>query len=364
MNTISSSPATQDVLLTGASSEIGLRVLDVLRARQDVRRLFIMARKPPKRAPCAVSVLQGDMANADSLQAVASTLREAEFNGLVIHLAANSNFLEEDGCYAVNYEGALTWMNLLRSVPGLRRFLYVGTAMNCGIRPNALVRMDDPLPLHRADHLTAYTHSKALAEDAITRTAWPYEVRIAKPSIMLGCVADQPSRRDNILWAVKAIFTIGVIPVSPAVGLDCTTYDFGAKALVALAFKPALRHEKVYVSSGLPFDTSFSQFMRELADELAPTGISANLRFLDIPEFGQDWAEGEPGLTRSQRRLANALFQHYRFLAMNVRFDQEPLLEELEIGSADVPAYFAAIPTIARHWGAPRISTRSISVHV
>ena len=364
MNTISSSPATQDVLLTGASSEIGLRVLSQLQGHPSVRRLFIMARKPPKRHPRAVSVLQGDMANADSLQAVANTLRDAEFNGLVIHLAANSNFLEEDGCYAVNYEGALAWMNFLRNVPGLRRFLYVGTAMNCGIRPGELVRIGDPLPLHRADHLTAYTHSKALAEEAITHTAWPYEVRIAKPTIMMGCAADKPPIRDNILWAAKAIFTMGVLPGSPAAGLDCTTYDFGASALVALAFKPSVRYEKIYISPGLPFDTSFSRFMSELADELARTGTAVNLRFLDIPDFDPNWADREPGLTRTQRRLSNALVHHFRFLAMNVRFEQQPLLEELEISSADVPSYFAAIPTIARHWGTPRISTRSISVHV
>ena len=364
MNTISSTPKAMDVLLTGASSEIGLRVLSVLQSHPEVRRLFIMARKPPKRHPRALSVLQGDMANPDSLQAVANTLREAGFSGLVIHLAANSNFQQEDECYAVNYEGALTLMNLLRNVPGVRRFLYVGTAMNCGIRPNELVRASDPLPLLRADHLTAYTHSKALAEDTITRTAWPYEVRIAKPSIMMGCTTDIPSCRDNILWAAKAIFTIGVIPVSPSAGLDCTTYDFGAAALTALAFKPTLRHEKIYISSGLPFDTSFSRFMNELADELARAGTSVNLRFLDRPHFEQDWAEREPELTRAQRRLANALYQHYRFLAMNVRFDNQALLEELEIGSAAVPTYFAAIPTIARYWGIPRISARSISLHV
>ena len=364
MSTISIPPKDFDVLLTGASCEIGLRVLAALQSHPGVRRLFVMARKPPKKHSRALAVLQGDLMNADSLQSVATAMREADFNGLVIHLAANSNFQEEDECYAVNYEGALTWMNCLRNVPGLRRFLYVGTAMNCGIRPNAFVRTSDPLPLLRADHLTAYTHSKALAEDTLTRTAWPYEVRIAKPSAMMGCAADLPPRRDNVLWAAKAFFTIGVIPISPSAGLDCTTYDFGAKALTALAFKPTVQHDKIYISSGLPFDASFDGFMRELADELARGGTAANLRLLDLPDFGRDWADGEPGLTSTQRRLANALFQHFRFLALNVRFDVDPLLKELEIPASAVPSYFAAIPTIARYWEIPRVSARSIPLCV
>ncbi len=357
-------PTDCDVLLTGASSEIGLRLLAVLRRHPGVNRIFIMARKPPTRHPRSLSILQGDMAQPDSLHAVATTLREAGFSGLVIHLAANTNFLQEDDCYAVNYAGTLTLMQLLRNVPGLRRFLYVGTAMNCGIRPNELVRASDPLPLLRTGHLTAYTHSKALAEDAITHTTWPYEVRIAKPTIMMGCAADMPPRRDNITWAAKAFFTVGVIPISAAAGLDCTTYDFTATALATLAFKPTLRHDRIFISPGLPSGTSFCRFMRELADELARAGTVAHLRFLDLPRFGPEWTEAEPGLTRTRRRLANALYHHYRFIAMNVRFDAGPLRQELEISSAAVPSYFSAIPTIARYWNLSRISARAIPLNV
>ncbi len=354
----------QDVLLTGATSEIGMRVIQELGHRPDVPRIFVLARRRLRSFPRSVAGIRADITQPATLRAAADQLRAATFQGTVIHLAANTNFFDESACYAVNYEGTLQWLAALRNVPGLRRFVYVSTAMNCGIQPGGLIREDDPLPLERERHLTAYTHSKALVEDALAKTAWPFEIRTLRPSIMLGCAADLPPLRDNLFWALKAFYLIGVAPLRRTSGIDALPLDVGARLLAQLALKPACRHAKYLVAAGVPRTQSFHEFTTRIEDHLRAGGRAAHLQYLELPGYDRDWAAARAELSAPVRKLAGALWQHYRFIDLNIRFDPARMLQELALAPADLPSYFAALPTLARYWDRVRVSPRTMAIYI
>ncbi len=362
--TLPTNPTTPDVMLTGASSEIGLRILRELARRPDIQRVFVLARRRIRSFPRSLKVIRADMTQPESLRAAAAILRAEAFNGVVMHLAANTNFLDEEACYTVNYHGALHWLEALRAVPGLRRFVYLGTAMNCGIQPSGFIREDDPLPLERAQHLTAYTHSKALAEQAIYGGSWPFEIRTLKPSIMMSCAADLPPLRDNIFWAVKAFFLIGVAPLGRQAGIDALPGDFGARAIVRLALKPACRHDKYFIAAGLGHARTFHEFTTRLEDLLRANGNQAALNYLALPVFGPDWAAARADLSPSLRKLAGSLYHHYQFVEMNVRFDQARMVRELELEPSEVPSHFDVLPTLAHYWDRVRVSPRTMATYI
>lgn len=147
------------VLLTGATGFLGgavaaellrqphpLRVLALVRASGQteaearLRRSLLRFAEPgrPDFAWDRCVVLPGDLTEP-------STYVETRLNEVthVLHLAANTSFRSVYSVRHTNVLGTLALAHRMRSVPGLRRFVHVGTTFICGAKPPRIVEEDD-----------------------------------------------------------------------------------------------------------------------------------------------------------------------------------------------------------------------------
>jgi nucleoside-diphosphate-sugar epimerase len=168
----------------------------------------------------------------------------------VLHLASNTSFRSVRGVRQTNILGALTFAHRMRRVPGLRRFLYVGTAYSCGTVGGRIVHEDDS-PRLSARHLVEYTSSKAECEMLLENTAPELPLVVARPSIVVGHTRLGCLPSASLFWFYRTVALLRRNCRSLEVREDVVPVDWVARALLFLLFKPALTYRRYHVSAGV-----------------------------------------------------------------------------------------------------------------
>lgn len=251
------------ILVTGATGFIGGatvarllqagpagRVLLLVRGSTDaesadrVRRSLARFADPAHLDFARCEILRADLTDA-------ATLADPRLDGVthVLHLASNTSFRSVRGVRHTNILGTLALAHRLRRAPGLRRFLYVGTAYLCGAEPPCVVREDDfPRPCLR--HLVEYTSSKAECELLLEATAPELPLVVARPSVVIGHTRLGVRPSASLWWFYRTSCLLRRSSCPLAAKDDVVPVDYVAEALLFLLFKPELVHRRYHVSSG------------------------------------------------------------------------------------------------------------------
>ncbi|HSP66246.1 MAG TPA: SDR family oxidoreductase [Bryobacteraceae bacterium] len=242
----------------------------------------------------------------------------------VMHLAASTSFGNSRGIRKTNVEGALSLATAMRG-RNLERFIYTGTAAICGASPSPIVHEDD-YPNERAQHLVAYTRSKAEAERLLSEQFADLPLVVARPSIVVGHTELGCKPSGSIFWVLRAVEALRFITWDLENRIDVVPVDWAADALTHLLFAPRLKHNRYHVSAG----TGASVRWKELAEEYARLrgGSSRDryevggMRQLTATRVMQAAGEGHP------RHLLHALELYYRFCSLDLVYDNCRLLKE------------------------------------
>jgi nucleoside-diphosphate-sugar epimerase len=246
----------------------------------------------------------------------------------VLHLASNTSFRSVRGVRHTNIFGALALAHRLRRAPGLRRFLYVGTAYLCGTEAPRVVREDDyPRPCLR--HLVEYTASKAECELLLDATAPDLPLAVARPSVVVGHTRLGVRPSASIWWFYRAACLLRRTTFPMSSLDDVVPVDYAAEALLFLLFKPELAHRRYHVSAGEGSAVTWHEIAAALA-EFAGERRDDPWREVDFAtiaaERGRLAELFGPG---DEERLLAGLETGYRFGSLGVEvFDNTRLLAE------------------------------------
>jgi nucleoside-diphosphate-sugar epimerase len=268
-------------------------------------------------------VLRGDLTDPQ-------TLADPRLDGVthVLHLAANTSFRSVRGVRHTNILGTLALAHRMRRVPGLVRFLYVGTAYVCGDSPPRVVREDD-YPRPDVRHLVEYTSSKAECELLLERTAPELPLVIARPSVVVGHTRLGCRPSASIFWYYRAVDLLRLAPVPLDTRKDIVPVDYAAEALLLLLLKPDLRHLRYHVSAGEAGSVSWREMAGAFA-ECHGERPEDPYRVADFPTLVRERGRLRqllgPG---DEDGLLRALEPFFRFSACGVEaFDNRRLLDE------------------------------------
>ena len=355
---------TPTVLLTGATGFIGGATLARLLERHPNCRVLLLVRAPtptaaaervrqslvrfvePGRADALLrncEVICGDLTDPASLgnprlddathvvhlaslkKLAAQRLDEVTH---VVHLASNTNLRAVRGVRHTNIFGALTLAHRMRRVPGLRRFLYVGTAYICGENSERVVR-EDMYPRLRARHFTEYTSSKAECEMLLDATAPELPLVVARPSVVVGHTRLGCLPSASIFWFYRACDLLRRLTCPLESKDDVVPVDWVADALLLLLFKPDLKHRRYHVSAGEASSATWQEIAALFAQCYGERPENP-YQVVEIPTI-----ERERGRLREllgpgdEDHLLAALRIYYRFMEINAEiFDNTRLLEE------------------------------------
>lgn len=332
------------VLVTGVTGFIGGAVAAELLVRHPACRILVSARgetqevaaqrvrqsllrflSPSILEPLVphLSVIRGDLTNPT----VFTDPRLEEVTH-VLHLAANTSMRSVRNVRHTNILGTLALAHRMRSVRGLRRFLYVGTAYICGAKPPKIVREDD-YPKLGVRHLVEYTASKAECELLLERTAPELPLVIARPSIVVGHTKLGCSPSSSIFWYYRALTLLRRVPAPVDHLKDIIPVDYAATALLNLLFKPVLRYRRYHVSAGTGASVSWQE-MDSVFAKSYPERQKEECRVVDFATLLEERVRLRailgPG---DENLLLAAMEQFFKFGASGVEvFDNERLLEE------------------------------------
>jgi nucleoside-diphosphate-sugar epimerase len=368
------------VLITGATGFIGGAVLAELlesgtscrtllivrgetsaaaaqRVRQSVSRFVELARIGPALNSCWV--IAGDLTDPNSL--ADSRLRDAmqfrhgeadqkvpaprlEEVTHVLHLASNTSFRSVRGVRQTNILGTLTLAHRMRRVPGLKRFLYVGTAYSCGTLGGRIVHEDES-PRLSARHLVEYTSSKAECEMLLESTAPELPLIVARPSIVIGHTRLGCLPSASLFWFYRAVDLLRRYPRPLETQEDVVPVDWVARALLFLLFKPALGYRRYHVSAGVGSSATWHEIAAVFARCYGERPENP-FRIVDFATIESERDRLCALLGRGDEdHLLMALRLYFQFAELDVEvFDNSRLLEE---GVAPPPKFTSYLEVCA-----------------
>ena len=333
------------VLLTGATGFLGGAFLAHVRDQRDYtvewvlpargideadarRRVFKRLRRFVDEST-AVGILSGARVVLADLRSP-ETLTDDLLHGVthVVHLAANTSFISEKGVWETNYEGTRALARRLRKISTLERFVYVGTAMICGNGAAQSVQ-EDSYPAADAEHLVAYTASKAAAEQMLRDKFSDLPLVVARPSVVIGHTLLGAEPSGSIFWVLRALERVRLLSGSPDASLDVVPADYVAEALDHLTFAAKLRHQTYHISAGDESRTPIRQTAKRLAEARAEPPVWGDYTIIkseDVQLHRERMVEAF-GPTHG-RRVLRALGLYLRFCELNVHFDNSRLRAE------------------------------------
>lgn len=357
-----------NILLTGCTGLIGGELLVALNRHPAVDRIHCLIRATDEDHARArirsVFALHGDDFDAATVTPVVGDLLDDGLSNVlrsalggtevdaIVHTAAETSFspfknAEVERTNVTALERLLRWACAL---PGLRTFLYVGTAAICGAdRPHRLIQEDES-PRDGARHLVRYTDSKARGELLVRTLLGPDRALVVRPSIIMGDSQGRAPRSPVILWTMACVNELRLIPVTADCALDIVPVDYAAEAITRLLFADR-RNDVYHVSSGPEAATSTDALGRVLS---AHFDSPPPLRFVDASVLGdiKRWLRngtGAPGdglrdypdyidywtATFPERRELRLLFWalelYLRFMELGQVFDNTRLLQDTGI---------------------------------
>jgi nucleoside-diphosphate-sugar epimerase len=284
-----------------------------------LRSLARFAPRPWLRLPRNVEILNGDIVASDWHHA-------PELDGVthVLHLAANTSFGNTRGIRKTNVEGALS---VAKAMQGRRieRYLHAGTATICGATPPHVVHEDD-YPDEKAEHLVAYTRSKAEAERLLAERFADLPIVVARPSIVVGHTSLGCKPSGSIFWVLRAVEALRFIIWDPRNRMDVVPVDYAAAAFARMLFAPQLRHARYHVSAGEGSAVRWTELAAEYA-HLCGGPATNRYEVGDLSRLTPQrmMRASQNGHTR---HLMHALKLYYRFCSLDLVFDNHRLLEE------------------------------------
>lgn len=246
----------------------------------------------------------------------------------VVHLAANTSFISKKGVWEMNYEGTRLLARRLRTLKTLERFVYVGTAMICGNGATGSVR-EDSYPAADAEHLVAYTASKAAAEQMLRDKFSDLPLVVARPSVVIGHTKLGAAPSGSIFWVMRALERVRLLSGSPHASLDVVPADYVAEALDHLTFAATLRHQTYHISAGDKSRTPIRQTAKRLAEARTEPLVWGDYTVIKSQDVGLHRKRMiEAFGPTNGRRVLMALGLYLRFCELNVRFDNSRLRAE------------------------------------
>jgi nucleoside-diphosphate-sugar epimerase len=291
------------------------------RVRQSIARFTQPGAPPPEVSEQQVIV--ADLSDAD---AFADARLDAVSH--VIHSAAITSFADRPAIWTVNVDATMRLAERFSRVAGLRRFVYVGAAMACGVARGPLVTETLHLPLERA-HLVPYTESKARAENQL-RERFPELPLVAlRPSIIVGHSALGCKPSASIFWLLKVVSQLNSFVCPPSAYLDIVPVDYCASTIVALTLKPTLAFPVYHISAGQDGSATVGELLQAFRQTEASGQGQPYQRVTEaalkqmVQSFGATAQEAI-----DTRMLHKALTLYGRFSRLNYIFDQRRILSE------------------------------------
>lgn len=335
--------AANIVLVTGGTGLIGSAVAVALLGRPHVVHPLFLVRAPDRRAglqrlrerialmdpePAVLARLSEEMIVCGDLSGFAAHCGDSRIRSVthVLHAAALASFAWRPEISRVNVDATLAFSRSVATLPAVRRFMYVGTAMISGDTRDCEVHEDDFPAVVR--QFVPYTKSKAESERRLPEALGGLPLHVARPSIVvghtrLGCV---PS--PSIFWIFRMIHAAGRTPFPPAYRIDVIPVDYCARALVHVMLKPMLAHKCYHVSAGRAASCTFSEIER-CYSALDPAGHRGELVEFPIERL----SKLEPRFPMwfgpcNARQMSSAVRLYRNFAGLNVTFDNRRLLAE------------------------------------
>jgi thioester reductase-like protein len=358
------------VLITGATGFVGTEVLSRYLERSAHHVVAIVRAADDAQAAArlraTIDAACGDAsAHADRVTAVAGDLTAprlglgrrwaplAERIGMIVHGAASVAFdLPLPESRVINVDGTRRMLDFARSCRRLERFTYVSTAYVAGDR-RGTVYEDDVRP---GRFRNAYERSKHEAERLVAAGRDDMDVRIVRPSIVVGDHRTGWTAAFNVLYAPLRAFAAGAIPVIPArrrSPVDVVSVDYVADAVHALAEAPEATGQTFHVVAGAKASTvgeivalAESRFGASHTPRLVPPRAYHALAAPIV-------AKRAPS---SARRLLASTEPYFPYFAMRLRFDDaraRSILEPRGIRAAPLGSYFDRLIdyAVAARWG-------------
>ncbi|GLS45932.1 SDR family oxidoreductase [Methylobacterium brachythecii] len=259
----------------------------------------------------------------------------------VLHLAADTSWFGDERVYRTNHDGTLALARRARSMPGLVRFLHVGTAMICGSNAPNVVE-ERAYPAADANHIVAYTISKAATETSLAELFPDLPVVIARPSIVVGHSTLGAAPSSSILWVVRAADRLRMLPCAPESAVDIVPADWVAETLVGLLTKSELAHNLYHVSAGTGGRTRWADVIDAFEAAEPTDGMRAFTQFdlqRDRSTLRKRFAEvfGLDGALKQV--MLRATRAYYVFCALDLAFSNQRLLDEGFAPPPSLPSY-------------------------
>ncbi|MCJ2127173.1 SDR family oxidoreductase [Methylobacterium sp. J-077] len=248
----------------------------------------------------------------------------------ILHLAADTSWWGGERVFRTNHDGTLALARRARAMPGLKRFVHVGTAMICGADAPSLVE-ETAFPATAARHIVGYTESKAATETSLAEQFPDLPIVIARPSIVVGHSTLGAAPSSSILWVLRAADALRMLPCSPDSCVDIVPADWVAETLVGLLTKPDLKHDLYHLSAGAAGRTRWADVITTF-EKADPSDGVRSFRQFDLDRdhtllrkrfsevFGLDDA--------SKRAMLRATRAYYAFCALDLTFANDRLVEE------------------------------------
>lgn len=330
------------VLVTGVTGLLGsCTVIELLENYKDIELLFLVRAsneeaglerlreslsKAGAEADTLASLNEGQVVCGDLGSAVklASDPRLQEITH-VFNCAAVTAFSQRPSIRKVNVEDTLAFAKMVSTLPNVKRFLYIGTAMICGDSPNRIIHEDDfPAKTH---HFVPYTESKAEAESLLAEALGKVPLVVVRPSIVvghskLGC---EPS--TSIFWVFRILYQAWRSPFPLDYKIDVLPADYVAQAIAYIGLKEELAFSRYHIAAGSEFSNTFLEIMKTFMkcdqQELnTPPVVTIGHYAENKDKFNNWFGPGNP------RLILRAINLYYNFANLNVTFDNSRLLAE------------------------------------
>jgi nucleoside-diphosphate-sugar epimerase len=246
----------------------------------------------------------------------------------VLHLASNTSFRSVRGVRHTNILGALTLAHRMRRVPGLARFLYVGTAYICGEESERIVREDD-FPRYGVRHVVEYTSSKAECEMLLEQTAPELPWVVVRPSVVIGHTRLGCLPSASLFWFYRTADLLRRLTCPLDKFEDVVPVDYVADALLHLLFTPNLEHRRYHISAGEASSVTWHEIAAAFAKCYGDRADNP-YQIVDFATIERERNRLRPLLgPGDEDHLLMALQIYFRFMETNAEiFDNSRLLNE------------------------------------
>lgn len=245
----------------------------------------------------------------------------------VIHCAAMASFGYSEGIRATNVDGTIALAKAMQACARLERFVYVGTAMACGVDAQTPV-LEGYVPEGVPVDIVEYTISKREAEATLRQSFSQLPLVVARPSIVVGHTHLGCAPSSSIFWVFRLALGLGVFPCEFDTRIDVVPVDYVADALLMLAYKPALSYDQYHITSGEATACSFREIDAAMAAALRqPCRTDYQmLPYEEIALLQRDFANRIGPCNR--RIILRAIKTYGAFSALGLLFDNRRLMSE------------------------------------